>query len=194
MSFGTRLNHHYSGQGENKRKEVFFVQGKRGGINRVNSKPEPLKEGGRGITFGDPCMRGLEAKINWPGYRPPIFHPVCFRKQACAAARMKMAPPKAWATYFLLRGDRGIRTLDTLWGYTHFPGVPLQPLEQVSVRFLRVAKILLQEEKANNFSAFFVVMAATSLSGQFLSRASFSTTYFRYAGSLRFPRNGTGAR
>ena len=30
-------------------------------------------------------------------------------------------------------GDRGIRTLDTLWGYTHFPGVPLQPLEQVSI-------------------------------------------------------------
>ena len=30
-------------------------------------------------------------------------------------------------------GVRGIRTPDTLLGYTRFPGVPLQPLEHHSV-------------------------------------------------------------
>ena len=29
-------------------------------------------------------------------------------------------------------GELGIRTLGTLLAYTHFPGVPLQPLEQLS--------------------------------------------------------------
>jgi hypothetical protein len=29
-------------------------------------------------------------------------------------------------------GEQGIRTLDTLLGYTHFPGVPLKPLEHLS--------------------------------------------------------------
>jgi hypothetical protein len=29
--------------------------------------------------------------------------------------------------------ERGIRTLDTLEGYTHFPGVLLQPLGHLSV-------------------------------------------------------------
>ena len=36
-------------------------------------------------------------------------------------------------------GERGIRTPDTLLGYTRFPGVPLQPLEHLS--FFRSAKI-----------------------------------------------------
>ena len=31
-----------------------------------------------------------------------------------------------------LRGETGIRTPDTLLGYTRFPGVPLQPLEHLS--------------------------------------------------------------
>ena len=35
-------------------------------------------------------------------------------------------------------GESGIRTRDTLWGYTRFPGVPLQPLEHLS--FFTVAK------------------------------------------------------
>ena len=29
-------------------------------------------------------------------------------------------------------GEIGIRTLDTLWGYTHFPGVLLKPLGHLS--------------------------------------------------------------
>jgi hypothetical protein len=45
------------------------------------------------------------------------------------------------AGLYFFSGDRGIRTLDTLWGHTHFPGVPLQPLEQVSVK--RVANLSL---------------------------------------------------
>ena len=36
-------------------------------------------------------------------------------------------------------GETGIRTPDTLLGYTRFPGVPLQPLEHLS--FFRSAKI-----------------------------------------------------
>jgi hypothetical protein len=34
---------------------------------------------------------------------------------------------------FVFCGERGIRTLDTLLAYTRFPGVPLQPLEHLSV-------------------------------------------------------------
>ncbi len=31
------------------------------------------------------------------------------------------------------RGEEEIRTLDTLLAYTRFPGVPLQPLEHLSI-------------------------------------------------------------
>ena len=41
--------------------------------------------------------------------------------------------------YTLYCGETGIRTPDTLLGYTRFPGVPLQPLEHLS--FFRSAKI-----------------------------------------------------
>ena len=33
----------------------------------------------------------------------------------------------------LISGKTGIRTPDTLLGYTRFPGVPLQPLEHLSL-------------------------------------------------------------
>ena len=36
-----------------------------------------------------------------------------------------------WERLFL-RGERGIRTPDTLLAYTRFPGVPLKPLEHLS--------------------------------------------------------------
>ena len=39
----------------------------------------------------------------------------------------------------IFSGEKGIRTLDTLLEYTHFPGVPLQPLEHLSV--FAIAKI-----------------------------------------------------
>ena len=39
---------------------------------------------------------------------------------------------RCWA--FLIGGERGIRTLDTLLTYTHFPGVRLQPLGHLTVR------------------------------------------------------------
>ena len=35
-------------------------------------------------------------------------------------------------------GEEGIRTLDTLLTYTHFPGVRLQPLGHLSVKAARV--------------------------------------------------------
>ncbi len=35
--------------------------------------------------------------------------------------------------YSLCCGETGIRTLETLLTFTHFPGVPLQPLEHLSV-------------------------------------------------------------
>ena len=34
---------------------------------------------------------------------------------------------------FNLSGESGIRTRDTLLAYTRFPGVPLQPLEHLSL-------------------------------------------------------------
>ena len=39
-----------------------------------------------------------------------------------------------------LGGKTGIRTLETLLTFTHFPGVPLQPLEHLSC-FFRFAKV-----------------------------------------------------
>ena len=42
---------------------------------------------------------------------------------------------------FVVGGERGIRTLDTLLTYTHFPGVLLQPLGHLSriVHFISFA-------------------------------------------------------
>jgi hypothetical protein len=41
---------------------------------------------------------------------------------------------------FFSCGELGIRTLDTLLGYTHFPGVLFRPLRQLSnLHFLNVA-------------------------------------------------------
>ena len=37
---------------------------------------------------------------------------------------------------FNLSGESGIRTRDTLLAYTRFPGVPLQPLEHLSLKSL----------------------------------------------------------
>gem|GEM_PF-2265462 len=36
-------------------------------------------------------------------------------------------------TSFFCSGKTGIRTPDTLWRYTRFPGVPLKPLEHLSL-------------------------------------------------------------
>lgn len=38
------------------------------------------------------------------------------------------------------RREEGIRTLDTLSGHTHFPGVLLQPLGHLSLRVLHVSQ------------------------------------------------------
>jgi hypothetical protein len=41
-----------------------------------------------------------------------------------------------WEPFVLYGGERGIRTLDTVLPYTHFPGVLLQPLGHLSGRLL----------------------------------------------------------
>jgi hypothetical protein len=40
--------------------------------------------------------------------------------------------PKYGALKYISGGERGIRTLDTLLTYTHFPGVLLKPLGHLS--------------------------------------------------------------
>lgn len=45
--------------------------------------------------------------------------------------------PAHSAGFFVSGGERGIRTLDTLLTYTHFPGVRLQPLSHLSGIALR---------------------------------------------------------
>ena len=40
--------------------------------------------------------------------------------------------------FFHFRGERGIRTPEPLWTVTRFPGVPLQPLEHLSLRLANV--------------------------------------------------------
>ena len=47
----------------------------------------------------------------------------------------------AIAGFLLIGGERGIRTLDTLLTYTHFPGVRLQPLGHLSVIIMTGAQV-----------------------------------------------------
>lgn len=54
-------------------------------------------------------------------------------------------------------GESGIRTLDTLLGYTHFPGVLLRPLGQLSV--LRIAKV----EKILNAKEYYSITVTFSM-------------------------------
>ena len=43
---------------------------------------------------------------------------------------------------FLIGGERGIRTLDTLLTYTHFPGVRLQPLGHLSFKLFQISDLV----------------------------------------------------
>ena len=43
-------------------------------------------------------------------------------------------------------GDGGIRTLDTLLTYTHFPGVRLKPLSHLSAARQRVSELTAQRK------------------------------------------------
>ena len=67
-------------------------------------------------------------KRNSKNYPTPLQHPLCSVHKKTAT----------WAVFLLLTssigGERGIRTLDTL-RYTHFPGVLLRPLGQLSRNF-----------------------------------------------------------
>ena len=53
------------------------------------------------------------------------------------------------SSYKVISGDWGIRTLDTLLRYTHFPGVLLQPLGQVSNKGLQ--KYIFRGQIQNKF-------------------------------------------
>ena len=48
-------------------------------------------------------------------------------------------PPQG--RYLVSGGERGIRTLDTLQTYTHFPGVRLQPLSHLSGNLLQPIRL-----------------------------------------------------
>ena len=48
--------------------------------------------------------------------------------------------PKYKVAFVLIGGERGIRTLDTVLPYTHFPGVLLQPLGHLS-KYLAAADL-----------------------------------------------------
>tara|TARA_B100000029_G_scaffold262336_1_gene258516 strand:+ start:43 stop:348 length:306 start_codon:yes stop_codon:yes gene_type:complete len=43
---------------------------------------------------------------------------------------------------FCIGGEGGIRTLDTLLTYTHFPGVLLQPLGHLSKKLFRISDLV----------------------------------------------------
>ena len=62
------------------------------------------------------------------------------RRGSCEAAGVKVERRESDASKrrrqpigCLLSGESEIRTRDTLLGYTRFPGVPLQPLEHLSM-------------------------------------------------------------
>ena len=57
---------------------------------------------------------------------------------------------------FHVGGERGIRTLDTLLTYTHFPGVRLQPLGHLSNNLFQISNVVthLRAQTLMNFQAF----------------------------------------
>ena len=73
-----------------------------------------------------------------------------------------------------LSREEGIRTLDTLLAYTHFPGVRLKPLGHLSVK--NEFKNNISYYRENIFLALFVVTEAISSFGTLYSSESFSRT------------------
>ena len=57
---------------------------------------------------------------------------------------------------FSIGGEGGIRTLDTLLTYTHFPGVRLQPLGHLSNKLFQISDVVthLRAQTLKNFQAF----------------------------------------
>ena len=68
-----------------------------------------------------------------------------------------------------LRGETGIRTPDTLLGYTRFPGVPLQPLEHLS--FFRSAKIeqIFKNQQIFESTIYLIIPRDTSINRDYAS-------------------------
>ena len=63
---------------------------------------------------------------------PFIFHLLNIAQASLTHLQMKNAP-LLQGIGLGFGGERGIRTLDTLLEYTHFPGVLLKPLGQLSL-------------------------------------------------------------
>jgi len=53
---------------------------------------------------------------------------------------------RAYRPFLISGGERGIRTLDTLLTYTHFPGVRFQPLSHLSAARQRVSELTAQRK------------------------------------------------
>ena len=81
----------------------------------------------------------LETKITIYKFTPQLFTLTHKNTQSYILGCKKGCKSRKCLIYTLYCGETGIRTPDTLLGYTRFPGVPLQPLEHLS--FFRSAKI-----------------------------------------------------
>ena len=64
----------------------------------------------------------------------------------------------------LTRGERGIRTLDTLLRYTHFPGVLLQPLGHLSFKGCKSNIFLLNVNRYYSITVTFTIFVFPWLS------------------------------
>lgn len=62
-----------------------------------------------------------------------VFHQPNVIRLLEISEKVKKKPCKSMIARFFCCGERGIRTLDTLLRYTHFPGVLLQPLGHLSL-------------------------------------------------------------
>ena len=84
------------------------------------------KHYGRWIQKGTPNMAGqVSEMLGYKADRSGL-------ENAYSAPNTKKALTFLYKSGLYIGGERGIRTLDTLLTYTHFPGVRLQPLGHLS--------------------------------------------------------------
>ena len=101
--------------------------------------------------------RGVREQSKMTGGRCPMFLRTSTALCKLRYARFQRPRPHAKTPHFraapftliTLRGENEIRTRDTLLEYTRFPGVPLKPLEHLSLD--SGAKVILFPESLANF-------------------------------------------